>query len=289
MVLIPVSIVNEARRNLVDKLNEVRSKVNTREGKKELNLEKIKTNGETFDLKVKVTNDEQYEVARIYTNEKNIYYNKENTIFSYPRISESRIKVNNKKVLLNELHDLDDSKEMIANYYLNCTNIFALYTLYKLGFKRVTLSVEMTKNRIINLINNYKNYFKENPNIEIVVYSKIDLLITKYCLINKCLNKENKGCNECINSKYYLEDRKGYKIPIFRDYYCNTRLLNPRALMLLDYINELKEMGVNSVRIEFNDESKEECEDILDYYLGKEVFLDSRKFTYGHFKERDDD
>ena len=38
--------------------------------------------------------------------------------------------------------------------------------------KRVTLSIEMTRSRIYNLINNYKNYFKENPNIEIVVYSK---------------------------------------------------------------------------------------------------------------------
>jgi len=289
MILIPVSIINEARRNLAEKLNELRSKVNIREGKKELKLDKVKVNEEDFNLKVKVSNNEQYELIKEYMSDENIYYSNLNTIFAYPRISNSKLKVNNSRVLLNELHDLDNSKEMIANYYLNCTNIFTLYTLYKLGFKRVTLSIEMTKSRIFNLINNYKNYFKENPNIEIVIYSRTDLLITKYCLINKCLNKENKGCNECVNSRFYLEDRKGYKIPIVRDYYCNTRLLNPRTLMLLDYVEELKEMGVNCVRIEFNDESSEECSSIIDYYFDKDVVLDSRKFTYGHFKEREED
>ena len=145
------------------------------------------------------------------------------------------------------------------------------------------------RQRIYNLISNYKKYFNQEPNIEVVVYSKTDLMITKYCVINKCLNKQNVNCGECHKNNYYLEDRKGYKIPILRDYYCNTRLLNPRALMLLDYVEELKQMGVNCVRIEFNDESEEECRNILDAYYGREVQLDSRKFTYGHFKEKDEE
>ncbi len=289
MILIPVSVINECRRKLVELLNEKRSIVNKRVGKNNLKLNCLKTLTEDFKLMVKVSDKEQYDLVKEYLNNDYIYYTDKESIYSYPRISENKIKVENKRVLVNELHDIDDSKEMIANYYLNCTNIFTLYTLYKLGFKKVTLSVEMTKTRIIDIINNYKNYFKENPNIEIVIYSKVDLLITKYCVINKCLNKENKGCNECINSKYYLEDRKGYKIPILRDYYCNTRLLNPRALMLLDYVEELKKNGVSSVRIEFNDESVLECKELLDSYMGKGVNLDSRKFTYGYFREREDD
>jgi len=288
MVLIPVSVINEMRRNLVEQLNNKRSKVNARKGKKELKLDSCMLKSEDFNLKVKVSDNIQYDVVKEYVDETSIYYNKTNNIYPYPRISENKINVKHDNVLINEIHDIDETKNMIANYYLNCTNIFALYTLYKLGFKRVTLSIEMTKNRIINLITNYKKYFNVNPNIEVVIYSKTDLMVSKYCLINKCLGKENKECGECIKSKYFLEDRKGYKIPLMRDHFCNLRLLNPRALMLLDYVEEMKDFGINCVRIEFSNEGEQECKDILDSYFGKEVELDSRKFTYGYFKEKEE-
>jgi len=289
MILIPVSIINECRRVLVEKLNETRSKVNFRKEKRKLKLDKVKVSGEPYSLYVKVSNDEQYEIAKKYVNEENIYYKKKNNVFDYPRISENKIKANNKVVLLNELHDIDESKEMIANCYLNCTNVFTLYTLYKLGFKRVTLSLEMSKKRIQNLIKNYREYFKQEPNVELIVYSKTDLLVSKYCVINKCLNKKDLACGECIKNSYYLEDRKGYKIPVVKDYYCNTKLLNPRSLMLLEYIEEIKQIGVNCVRIEFTNESNEECIDILDTYYGKDIFLDNRKFTYGYFKDGEEE
>ena len=288
MVLIPVSIINEVRRNLVEKLNEKRSIVNVRKGKRGLNLTSPKLNSEDFNLNVKVSNDEQYDLALNYVDNKHIYYKNKEGIYPYPRISENKISVGNESVLINEIHDVDENKEMIANYYLNCTNIFALYTLYKLGFKRVTLSIELTKARAFSLIKNYENYFNEKPNVEIIIYSKTDLLITKYCLISKCLGNNNKECGECLKNKYFLEDRKGYKIPLVRDYFCNLRLLNPRALMLFEYIEEMKENGVNCVRIEFTNEDIQECTDILDSYMGKDVELDSRKFTYGYFKEKEE-
>ena len=77
--------------------------------------------------------------------------------------------------------------------------------------------------------------------------------------------------------------------PIVKDFNCNTRLLNPRALMIFEYIEELKQMGVSCIRLEFNDENIEECKDIIDAYYGNDVELDSRKFTYGYFKEKEDE
>ncbi len=289
MVLIPVSILNELRRELVASLNELRYIKHKRIGKQNLSLEKVDVKQDNFTLKVKVSNETQYALVKNYVLDKDIYYYNENNTYPYPRISENKIKTAKEKVLLNELHDINKDKEMIANYYMNCTNIFTLYTLYKLGFKRVTLSIEMTQTRIINLINNYKNYFKVNPNIEVLIYSKTDLMITKYCPINKCLEKNSKECGECLKNKYYLEDRKGYKISLIKDYFCNIRLLNPRALMLLEYVNKLRYIGVNCVRIEFNDEELEDCKNIMDSYFKKDVELDSRKFTYGYFKEKEDE
>ena len=287
--IIPISIINETRRKFVELLNEKRSTTHNRKDKQPLSLESVKVAREPFSLKVKSSNEKQYQLAKQFVLDKDIYYYNENNIYPYPRISENKIKTSKNKVLLNELHDIDDSKEMIANCYLNCTNIFTLYTLYKMGFKRVTLSVEMTRKRIYNLINNYKKYFNVNPNIEVIVYGKMDLMVTKYRFINKSLNKEDNEYGECLKSKYYLEDRKGYKIPLMKDYYCNLKLLNPCALMLFEYIEELKENGVNCVRIEFSDENESECINILNSYFGKETILDNKKFTYGYFKEKEDE
>ena len=102
------------------------------------------------------------------------------------------------------------------------------------------------------------------------------------------MGKDKKECGECLKANYFLEDRKGYKIPLIKDYFCNLRLLNPRALMLFEYVNEMKENGVSCVRIEFTNEDEEECRGIMDRYVGKEVVLDSRKFTYGYFKEKEE-
>ncbi len=288
-ILIPVSVINDLRRKAVSKLDDVRSKINIRKGKQKLDLTNIDIINEADELKIKVSNNEQYNIAKQYVGDNDIYYNgKSNTTYCYPRISENKINIANKKVLINEIHDVDKQKEMTANYYMNCTNVFSVYALYKMGFKRVTLSIEMTKERVFNLIENYKRYFNVNPNIEVLIYSKTDLMISKYCVINKCLEKDKKMCGKCLTARYYLEDRKGYKIPLIKDYFCNLRLLNPRALMLFEYVEELKERGVNCVRIEFNDEGEQECKDILDSYFSKNVELDSRKFTYGYFKEKEE-
>ena len=100
----------------------------------------------------KANTREQFDVISSYVGKEQIYYTNNNCVYAYPRISSGILKPKNESVLINELSDIDNSKYMIANMYLNTTNIYALYTLYSLGFKRVTLSIEMSFERIKNLI-----------------------------------------------------------------------------------------------------------------------------------------
>ena len=41
--------------------------------------------------------------------------------------------------------------------------------------------------------------------VEIIVYGKPELMITKYCLLNKCLNT-NEKCNVCQKNNYYHDE-----------------------------------------------------------------------------------
>lgn len=266
MIIIPISIINHLRNEMVEELNRKREKVNVRKGTQEIKFDDLKIEKEEFSYVYKANNKGQYEVVKNYTNDGNIYYYNKESIYPYYRISNGVLNPSNKTVLINELTDINSDKEMIANMYLNTTNIYALYTLYSLGFKRVAVSIEMSKERIKNLIDNYKNKFGYIPNIEVVVYGKIDLMITKYCPINRVLTNTDINCGRCIESKFYLIDRKGYKLELLKDGLCNVRILNPKKLHLINHIDELKNIGVSKLRIEFTSESIEETREVVEGY-----------------------
>lgn len=281
MIIIPISVINKLRNEMVEQLNSKREKRNIRKGKQEIKLKQISVNKEDFDYVYKVNTREQFDVVSSYVGADNIYFNNDECIYSYPRISNGMLKPKNNKVLINELNDLNKDKYMIANMYLNTTNIYSLYTLYSLGFKRVCLSVEMSFQRIKNLISKYKEEFGCAPNVEVVVYGKIDLMVTKHCLINKHIDAKNMGCGEC-EKEYSLVDRKGYKLDLINDGLCNIRILNPKKLHLIKYVDELVSIGVSRLRLEFTNERKKEIMDVIDGYNNGELELFG--VTNGYFE-----
>ena len=67
---------------------------------------------------------------------------------------------------------------------------------------------------------------------------------------------------------------------------CNIRIINPKRLHLIEYVDILKEIGVSKVRLEFTSEDKEEIREI---YLGyKNKSLDLLSVTRGYFSELED-
>jgi len=284
MIIIPISVINKLRNEMVEKLNKIREINHVRNGKQKLKLSEVKIEKEDFDYMYKANTREQFDVISSYVGKEQIYYTNNNCVYAYPRISSGILKPKNESVLINELSDIDNSKYMIANMYLNTTNIYALYTLYSLGFKRVTLSIEMSFERIKNLINNYKNVFGYTPNVEVVVYGKIDLMVTKHCPINKYLRDSNEEISkgECSRDAYSLIDRKGYKLDLINDGLCNVRILNPKKLHLIEFIDNLIDVGVSKVRLEFTNETKKETMDVIEgYNLGE---LDLLGVTNGYFE-----
>ena len=135
MIIIPISVINKLRNEMIEKLNEKRKVNHVRLGKKELNLPEIKIEKEEFSYMYKANNREQYDVISSYVSPEFIYFNNKESVYAYPRISNGVIKPQNNSVLVNELSDINEEKNMIANTYLNTTNIYSLYCLYSLQLK----------------------------------------------------------------------------------------------------------------------------------------------------------
>ena len=190
-------------------------------------------------------------VDRIYITDKEVfseykYY--DNVFFRTYRVGDRTKKLEN--VLTTELGALYRLGG-IGDYYLNVCNHETINYLYKYA-KMLTLSVELDDEEIISI----GNYYKGNIPLEVIVYSNIELMITKYCPLNMLVN-EKKICNVCLDkNKYYLVDRNNKKFRILTDVDVHlTHIMNYKPTIRLDSIDLYKKAGINNYRIELLEEN----------------------------------
>ena len=240
---------------------------------------KIKNNYKRINIqfkntKVKITNDILFEVQnenqlsyildntnyKCYVNSIKIYNkykNNSRVIFKMPRINNFNLLKEN--TLVCEIGEL--TKNTFTDTYFNVVNSYCVNYLHSIGVKKVTLSYELTIDEINNLISNYKNRYKESPNIEVVVYGKPELMISKYCLLNTYINNE-KNCNEC-SKDYYLVDKYNKKFAL-RSENCYMKILNHENINHLDKIKKLEDIGVSNFKIILDRESIEDIKLLID-------------------------
>jgi putative protease len=175
----------------------------------------------------------------------------------------------------------------IAGAYLNVTNIHSAALFARHGAAAVTLSPEMSKERVEQFAKNYERTYGVLPHLELVVYGRVDLMITKYCPIAKTMGANKTHCHLCEHAEYAIEDRVGAVFPLKNDGACNIRVLNARPTMLFDYLHDLNKAGVIRHRIDFTVESGEEADRILTLYqqaMARALPVIERKlYTTGRF------
>ena len=221
-IFIPISKINEIRRECIEELNKKRTTIK-KKGKKNISFEKLNITSEeieSIDLKdindiskyldYKVLYTENKEVFDKYKEKINIYYKERRNILNSK---------NTERSLVNNYSYRDNS---IGDYHLNVTNIYSVYYLHKLGFKKVTLSVELDSSEVNNLIEKFIKKFKFSPNVEVVVKDDIELMLIKGNILKIDINK-----------RYYLEDYKKRKFTVYFDG-LNTHILDMKEQ--LDYL-----------------------------------------------------
>ena len=255
-IFIRIGHLNELRRNALDKLKCLRE--NSNKEYIENDYQELKVSHDiTKELSVLVRTKEQKDICKSLGIENIIVNNKDlmdkDTIYRIPRDS---IKHNYdyKKLLITDYASLDKYRDSVTDYFLNITNHYSLDFVSKYA-KKVMLSIECSINDVKNILSSYKNI----PNVEVLIYGNIELMIMKYCPLNTIVNKD-KVCNVCKNGKkYYLKDRnnKMYRLENNREIH-STIILSCNKTNLIDNVPELKKLGVTNFRIELLDENKEE-------------------------------
>ena len=175
--------INELRRNIIDKLIEEKTKVkdiiiNDVELEKTDNLSVndivlCNSKEDIIKNKGKVICTDNIE---LYKEFKDIYYNIPLNLLN--------IKLEDKCVL-SEITSIDKNKDVISSYHNNVTNSYTAYYLYKLGYKAITLSIELDEQEI--------DLIKEKVKIPYLIYkSNIEVMTIKDNILNLENNKKYK-------------------------------------------------------------------------------------------------
>lgn len=180
---------------------------------------------------------------------------------------ESQLK--NKNRLVNDLNEGlvqnlgNVSENSIISSYFNVVNHEAVLFLMGKGANKVYLSNELE----INQLKEFRDIAKR-IDLGIMVYGKMDLMITKHCFISKAKGHMEKKCQECINHEYQLVDEYNNKMDVFPNPYedCSLRILDSNTRDWYCYIEQLKKFNIKKFLFVFTIESREQVKKIIKKY-----------------------
>lgn len=283
-LLVPVSIINDLRRQAVEKLENVRvdkpveknynrpNKINYEFIEKEPKVSVYLYN--TTDLLGLEQANRIYVPLEFIDQLKN--YNGQEIIPYIKSITlNNTFKVDKiDKILIGNLSHIKEfcNKQIYADHSINVFNSCTCEYLKSLGVKGINLSFELNLEQLKQI--------RTNLETEVTVYGALPLMISEHCVIGseiaKCTN-----CGLCEKDNYYLEDRTNRKFRILTDREnCRNIILNAKKLCATEVVSELK--NINYFRAYFLDESVEEKRNII-----KSIKLSKKTScagcTAGHF------
>ena len=250
IAFISIKTLNEMRRKMVELLLNKRllaNKIgNNRIVKKENKCNKLSIQYETI-----VHTKEQYD-ACVELGIKTIYTDYDSNLNNVSRLSDT--------VYNNQLvHNIGQiGNHVTTSPYFNVVNKESAILLNNLGADKVYLSYETE-------IDQMPSFNDCSLNIGMPIYGKMDVMITKHCMISKSKGYLSKGCNACIKNNYYMVDEYNNKFTIFTEpsSNCNIRIIDYKIFDIIDKVEYLKNKGINLFLFTFTTESYQDVKKIL--------------------------
>lgn len=270
-LFINIKDLNELRRSVTDELIK-KMESNTRDFvvNDAISINKMKYD-ENIKLNVLVRTENQLKSAidcnvdRIYVTSYRLYNKYKDLNNIYYRSLRNGVKLDAERVLATELGAIKRHNNCISDYYLNVANHETINLLSNYT-DVVTLSSELDDIMLASIMKSCNN----KANVEVVVHTNYELMITKYCPLNLLVNKE-KICKVCLDSnKYYLVDRNDKKYRVLTDYETHlTHIMHYETTDMLDDVTYLINLGVNNLRIELLDEDYEQTKMLINAYKNR--------------------
>jgi putative protease len=167
-------------------------------------------------------------------------------VLMMPRLSFSIPNVDVKNLMICSLGQFEkySDRNLFGHYSFNFFNSFTIPELYQ-----NTLSVELAKKDVKEIAHHYSG------RLEIMVFGKIELMVSR----DPSLYEGT------------LVDQRRKKFSVYRDQFGFVHILNSSDLLLLDYLDEIEEIGIDSFGIDLRRRSVKLCKIVAKTFYKRDL------------------
>ncbi|MCG7407951.1 U32 family peptidase [Paenibacillus sp. ACRRX] len=159
----------------------------------------------------------------------------------------------------------DDSfPQLIGDFSLNVANHKTVQLFAEAGLDRITPSYDLNIQQMVDMLRH-----ADTSKLEIVIHQHLPMFHTEHCVYCTFLSEGTDYTNcgrPCEEHNVSLRDRIGMSHPVRVDEGCRNTVYNAIEQSGSEYLPNFLELGVDSYRIEFLEETAEQVNQVIDLY-----------------------
>ena len=143
-----------------------------------------------------------------------------------------------------------EGRDVVADYAVNCFNQHTARELFKLGARRVVLSIELTTDEMLALSEPW-----EGTGFDVFLYGRPEGMTIEHCVLSAAFDRTPTTCRDLCVQKHtnvQLTDPAGYDFAVATDSACRNRLLHSRPVEGGEYLPRLWRGGIRNYHLVFN-------------------------------------
>jgi U32 family peptidase len=141
-------------------------------------------------------------------------------------------------------------RDVIADYAVNCFNQHTAAELFRLGARRVALSVELTTDELLAVAAPW-----EGDGFDVLLYGRPEGMTIEHCVLSAAFDRVPTTCRDLCVQKHtnvQLTDPAGYSFAVATDAACRNRLLHSRPIEGGEFLPRLWRGGMRNFHLVFN-------------------------------------
>ncbi|AIQ38151.1 peptidase U32 [Paenibacillus sp. FSL R5-0345] len=153
---------------------------------------------------------------------------------------------------------------LIGDFSLNIANHKAVDLFLEAGCDMVTPSYDLNIQQMVDLLEH-----SDTSRMEIVIHQHLPMFHTEHCVYCTFMSEGTDYTNcgrPCEEHRASLQDRIGMSHPVRVDEGCRNTVYNAVEQSGAEYLNNFRDLGVSSYRVEFLEETPEQVAEVISLY-----------------------